>query len=67
MKEVIVFIVTVFVCLVLLAGLCFLFGNIACNIKTQYMDVPHKYGIFSECMVQQEGLWIPIENWQISK
>lgn len=67
MKEVIGFIVTILLCFALLTGLCLWLGNVECNIKTRDMNVPHKYGLISECMVQQNNLWIPIENWQITK
>jgi hypothetical protein len=37
---------------------------ISCNTETKYIGIPHKWGLWSGCLVQENGNWIPLDNWR---
>ena len=35
-----------------------------CNEQTKDIGIPHKYSFLGGCLVQENGNWIPLDNWR---
>lgn len=52
---------------VLIAGLvsfCMLAAQAGCSAQATQMNVPHTWGVWSDCMVQIDGKWVPLSNYR---
>lgn len=36
----------------------------SCLVQTSLMSVPSSFGLFSGCMIQVDGKWLPLENYR---
>jgi len=51
--------------LALLCGIGAVIDDAACSAKTADIGMPHRWGIFSGCMVQiPDGNWLPLETYR---
>lgn len=35
-----------------------------CTEQTKEIGFPHRWGVFSGCMIEVNGSWIPLENYR---
>ncbi len=57
----------VLVIAVIIGALCAAFVPVfilSCNEQTKDIGLPHKYNFWGGCMVQENGNWIPLDNWR---
>jgi hypothetical protein len=40
------------------------FLKISCNAETKDIGLPHRYGFWTGCQVQENSKWIPLDNWR---
>lgn len=61
-------IISAMLCLVLLlalvTGICLVLDQKTCEEKTRNIGLPHTWSPWTSCMINQDGDWIPLENWR---
>ena len=35
-----------------------------CNAQTADIGLPHRWSFWGGCQIQENGKWIPLENWR---
>jgi len=55
-------IIIVIVCLAIMGPT--LFSCVTCNQQTKDIGFSHKWGIWSGCMIEVNGSWMPLDNYR---
>lgn len=64
-KELMIFLVSVFVFIVLTLSAYYFLERYACSTKWEESGFQSRFGIVSGCLVKQkDGRWIPSENYR---
>jgi len=64
MKFAIVTITLIVIVLAAIIAGCYGCDCKTCNEQTKGMGFPHKWGIFSGCMIEVNGSWMPLDNYR---
>lgn len=56
--------VFLFICLACLLGLAYCSENATCSATAMQMNVPHQYGMWTDCMIWSKGHWIPLKAYR---
>ena len=45
-------------------GITYLTMPPTCEAMTENIGLPHQWSFWGGCQVQEDGKWIPLENWR---
>jgi hypothetical protein len=43
------------------------FAAIGCEVRGNAMGLPSQWGFYTDCMVQVDGKWIPLDKYRITR
>ena len=63
-KDVVIAILCLALVFGVFVGIVLVLDHKTCDEQTKYIELPHTWSAWTSCMVEQDGKWIPLENWR---
>lgn len=58
---------SIFGVLAIIIAIAMHFAAIRCEVMGNAMGLPSQWGFYTDCMVQVDGKWIPLDKYRITR